>query len=207
LFQAQPSGAFPPKNDFSLPDTLVFSLIIPCFCHIPFYKKKILYYAVMNPSRRGEMKIKIGRLGRSVFFAVIFFWITAVAFTVQSASDKTTEKDLKGKTTETLQTLKNYSSEQREEAIKKAKQILEDLDAQIDRLEFDFAKKWDQMDQAARKKSTEILKNLRKQRNALAEWYGGLKHSSGKAWEKVKQGFIKSYQDLRDAFKRAEKAI
>jgi hypothetical protein len=153
------------------------------------------------------MKIKIRRLGRSVFLAVIFFWIAGFPFAVQSASDKTSKNDLKGKAKETLQTFKNFSIEQREEAIKKAKQILEDLDTQIDRLESGLSKKWDQMDQAARKKSTEILKNLRKQRNAVAEWYGGLKHSSGKAWEEVKQGFIKSYQDLRDAFKRAQKAI
>jgi hypothetical protein len=44
---------------------------------------------------------------------------------------------------------------------------------------------------------------LRKQRNEVAEWYGGLKHSASNAWEDVKKGFLKSYQALRDTFDKA----
>jgi hypothetical protein len=64
-------------------------------------------------------------------------------------------------------------------------------------------KEWDQMDQSARNKAINTLTALRKQRNEVAEWYGGLKHGSRNAWEEVKKGFLKSYQDLRDAFDRA----
>ena len=37
----------------------------------------------------------------------------------------------------------------------------------------------------------------------LAEWYGGLKHSSSNAWEDVKTGFLESYHQLQGAFDKA----
>ena len=64
--------------------------------------------------------------------------------------------------------------------------------------------KWDQMDQFAREKAMATLTTLRKQRNEIAEWYGGLKHSSSNAWEDVKKGFLRSYQALRDTFDKVQ---
>jgi hypothetical protein len=64
---------------------------------------------------------------------------------------------------------------------------------------------WDKMDQAARKKARATLAALRRERNEVAEWYGGLKHSSAESWEQVKTGFVKSYEVLRDSFARARK--
>ena len=60
------------------------------------------------------------------------------------------------------------------------------------------------MDQAARREARSTLASLRKQRNELAEWYGGLKYSSAEAWGRVKSGFLKSYEALSKAFGKAE---
>ena len=48
------------------------------------------------------------------------------------------------------------------------------------------------------------MKNLREQRNAIAEWYGALRHSSDSAWDNVKNGFVGAYRKLTDAFDKAE---
>jgi hypothetical protein len=45
-------------------------------------------------------------------------------------------------------------------------------------------------------KASETMKALRQQRNRVAEWYGGMKHSSRDAWEDVKEGFSESYSAL-----------
>ena len=68
-------------------------------------------------------------------------------------------------------------------------------------------KEWDQMDQAARLKARSTSASLRKQRNELAEWYGGLKYSSAEAWGQVKNGFLKSYEALSKAFGKAESGL
>ena len=61
------------------------------------------------------------------------------------------------------------------------------------------------MSKASREKSQQTLQELRKKRNDLAEWYGGMKQSSAEAWGEVKQGFIKSYHTLSEAFDKASK--
>jgi hypothetical protein len=97
--------------------------------------------------------------------------------------------------------------EQRDEAIKKAKTALDDLDARIRRMERKLDGEWERMDQGARKKARATLDTLRRERNEAAEWYGGLKHSSAESWEQVKAGFVKSYEVLRQSFAKARKEL
>jgi hypothetical protein len=147
--------------------------------------------------------MKTQRLGKAALFFItaIFLAVGSVLFAAQTPAEKT--KDVKEKVTEAAEAIKNYSFDQRDKAVVNVKAALADLDARIDRMESRLNKKWDQMDQATRKKAIDTLTALRKKRNEVAEWYGGLKHSSGNAWEDVKKGFLKSYQELRNAFDRA----
>jgi len=147
------------------------------------------------------MKTQRARKAALFFVAAIFLAVGWVLFAAQTPAEKT--KDVKEKVAEAAEAIKNYSFDQRDKAIVNAKAALADLDARIDGMESRLNKRWDQMDQATRKKAIDTLTALRKQRNEVAEWYGGLKHSSGNAWEDVKKGFLKSYQELRDAFDRA----
>ena len=138
-----------------------------------------------------------------VFIMAVFFALGSVSFAAQTSTYATGTKDVKEKVTEAVQAIEKYSVDQRDEAVKKAKAALDDLDVCIDSMESQVNKKWDQMDQSARKKASATLTALRKHRNEVAEWYGGLKHSAGNAWEDVKKGFLKSYQGLRDTFDKA----
>jgi hypothetical protein len=122
-----------------------------------------------------------------------------------TAPQKTTASEIKQDVAETAQAIKNYTAEQKDEAVKKAREALDGLDARIDGMEAQLEKKWNRMSQAAHQKATATMKALRKERTEAAEWYGGLKHSSAAAWEEVKGGFLKSYQALRDAVGNAEK--
>jgi hypothetical protein len=118
----------------------------------------------------------------------------------EAPAGKTTAKDV-------AKTIKGYTVTQRDEAVKSAKAALDELDASIQRLERKIASDWDKMDEAARRKARATLDALHRQRNELAEWYGGLKHSSAEAWDEVKNGFSKSYDALRGAFGKARKAF
>ncbi len=120
---------------------------------------------------------------------------------------KTTAKDVSRKAGDTGRAIKDYTVEQRDEAIKRAKAGLDDLDARIRRMERKLDSEWDHMDQAARKKARATLSALRRERNEAAEWYGGLKHSSAESWEQVKAGFVKSYEALKDSFVKARKEL
>ena len=131
--------------------------------------------------------------------------VSPLSFAAEPSGGKTTAKDVSKKVDETGQTIKSYSLAQRDEALKKARAALDDLDACISRLERKLDNDWDRMDQDARRKARATLKALRKERNEAAEWFGGLKHSSAEAWEQVKAGFVKSYEDLKKSFAKARK--
>ena len=117
------------------------------------------------------------------------------------AADKTAGQ----KIDETAQSIKNYSAEQRDDALKSAKTVLADADARIDHFESEVNKNWDKMNASARKHAQETLRAMRQQRQDLSQSYGELKRSSAKAWDEVKGGFSKSYDALRDSFSKAAK--
>ncbi len=107
----------------------------------------------------------------------------------------------------TADSIEDYTAAQRDAAVKKAKAMSDDLDARIADLKTRIERKWDQMDQSARQKARKAMDELVKKRNEVAEWYGGLKHSSPRAWADVKEGFVKSYHALQDAFDKASRGF
>jgi hypothetical protein len=146
------------------------------------------------------MKIRI-----SAFSVPAFALGALLTVSLSSFAAETTAKDVSRKVDETGQAIKEYTVAQRDEAIKKAKAALDDLDVRIGRMERKLDNEWDRMDQVARKKTRATLNTLRRERNEAAEWYGGLKHSSAESWEQVKAGFVKSYEVLKESFTNARK--
>jgi hypothetical protein len=124
-----------------------------------------------------------------------------------TAPQKTTTSQSKQDVAAKVEAIKNYSAAQKDEAVKKAREALDGLDARIDRVQAQLDKEWNRMTQAAHQKARATMDTLRKERTKAAEWYGGLQHSSAVAWEEVKSGFVKSYQALRDAVGKAEKQL
>src|SRR6266571_1398087 len=125
----------------------------------------------------------------------------------EAPGNKATAKDIAREADETGQAIKNYTVAQRDEAVKKAKAALDDLDGRVGRMERKLDGEWDRMDQAARRKARATLNALRRERNEVAEWYGGLKHGSAESWEQVKAGFVKSYHALKESFAKARKQL
>ena len=151
------------------------------------------------------MQIRISAFSVRALALGALLTVWPLSFAADTSSSKTTAKDVSRKVDETGQAIKNYTVAQRDEAIKKAKAALDDLDARIGRMERKLDNEWERMDQAARKKARATLNALRRQRNEAAEWYGGLKHSSAESWEQVKAGFVKSYEVLKASFAKARK--
>ena len=132
------------------------------------------------------------------------FGIGAMA-SAGAADDKASMQDVKKEVSEAAEAIKHYSADQRDEAVNKAKAVLDSLDAKIDKLQATIEQKWGKMDQAARGKAQAALDDLKEQRKRLAESYDAMKRSSAGAWEHVKKGFSDSYADLHDAWQKAEK--
>ena len=141
--------------------------------------------------------------------ALMFIWIVLYGITplcyAQTASGKTSIEEVKQETQDLIQAVKGYTADQRDEAIQKTKEALDNLDKRIDALETRIDNDWDKMDKAAREKARAGLRALRKQRTQAAEWFGSLKSSSAGAWGHMKKGFSDAYRALYDAWEKSEK--
>ena len=138
---------------------------------------------------------------------LMVMFVSMPAGFADSHGDSTTINAVKQEARDLIEALKAYSADQREAAIQRSKSALDILDTRIDALEKKIADDWDQMGSAAREKTRESLKILRKKRNDVAEKYGSLKASSTSAWEEMKQGFSDAYEDLSDAWAQSVNAF
>lgn len=122
----------------------------------------------------------------------------------RQAKDAEGSGDVSKEVAHTLDAIRAYSAERRAEALADAKRAAADLDRQMQRLQEQTDQRWERMNQAARTRSQATMADLRKRRNALAEWSGGMRHSSTAAWAEVRGGFVKSYRELADAIRAAK---
>lgn len=147
----------------------------------------------------------IWMLGMLIFAAMSLGSGVTDGFAASHQEAETTATEVKEQAVETYETLKDYTLEQRDEAMAAAEVKLKKLDVRIDEMQKSLDDSWQEMSEATRKKTQESLNALRKEREKVAEWYGGMRHSSAGAWEEVKKGFAESYDRLERAFKKAKR--
>ena len=122
----------------------------------------------------------------------------------ETENGSTSIEEVKNEAQDFLKAIGSYTTDKRDEAVKKAKEGLAILDKRIYALEARIEKNWDKMNEASRKETHENLRALRKQRNQVAEWYGSMKTSSADAWDHIKNGFSDAYRSLEDAWEKSE---
>ena len=142
-------------------------------------------------------------------FAMGLVLFRPVPFSLAGSDSETTTgaEEVEQEVKEAMRAIRSFSAQQKDDAVARAEQALKKLDAQIDRMEERLREEWSDLDRAARQKSRATLQRLREQRNELAEWYGGMKHGSMDAWERLKEGFLKSYGELELAFQEARNEL
>ncbi|MEQ5834909.1 hypothetical protein [Marinobacter sp. NFXS9] len=148
---------------------------------------------------------KTTRLRHLMLVALLGF--VPVAASADEAQQPPTMEELKHDTENLIDKLGNYSAEQRDEAAASIKESLDELDQRIDVLEKRLDENWDDMSEASREKTQQSLDALRAQREKVGDWYERLKGSSANAWEDVKDGFTRAYDNLSDAWKDTEESM
>lgn len=120
-----------------------------------------------------------------------------------AAARKQQREEVKKEVDEAVDAIRGYSIERRREAVERARESLAETDRRMDRLESQMNERWARMGAAARQREKEAMAELRRRRNDVAEWTGGMRHGSGDAWENVKSGFVRSYRELAVALHEA----
>jgi ElaB/YqjD/DUF883 family membrane-anchored ribosome-binding protein len=144
------------------------------------------------------MKTKIYTL---IFISVLGFTPLSYA---QTNNGNTSIEEVQKETQDLLQTIGSYTVDQKDEAMQQAREGLDEFDERVDTLEYRVGKNWDKMSKAAREETRENLKELRKERNQVAEWYGSMKTSSVDAWVHMKKGFSDAYKVMQTSWEKSE---
>ena len=137
----------------------------------------------------------------------VFCAVAPQIFAADKAQEDTTLTEVKQEVAQAFKAIENYSAAQKDEAVKKTQAALAGIDDRIDKMENRFAANWRSMSQASRKKEQAALRELKRERIKVAEWYGGMKNSSAETWEDTKKAFLKSTDALSNAFNKAEKLL
>jgi flagellin-specific chaperone FliS len=120
-----------------------------------------------------------------------------------ASSEAVTRAELRKEVSEAMDAIKNYTYEKREDALQRAKKALGELDAELARREEKLSQNWSEMSELARQRARETSAELRQRRHELAEWYGGMKHGSQRAWDEIKSGFTDAYAELKKAWEQS----
>ena len=153
----------------------------------------------------GKRTRRIACQAFSLLILVLFAGVMAQAADKMPKEKKPGMTEVKQKVGDAMEAIREYSIDQKNQALSKAREALDRMDRKMDELERRSHEKWQQMNKATREKTEEELRKLRKERNDIAEWYGGMKQSSAKSWNKVKKGFIGSYHSLEKSFDKISK--
>ena len=138
---------------------------------------------------------------------ILLFGFAAVGIAAHHEGQKTTASDVQEEAKETYAALQRYTLEQRDEAVSLAREKIEKLDRRIAEMQKTVDQKWQDMSKATQEETRATLDTLRKKREELAEWYGGIRYSSKEAWEDVKKGFADSYDRMQRAFEEAREDL
>lgn len=138
---------------------------------------------------------------------VALLGVVPAAAQAEEAQQPPTMEELKHDTENLIDKLGNYSAEQRDEAAASIKDTLDELDQRIDVLEKRLDENWDDMSEASREKTQQSLDALRAQREKVGDWYERMKSSSASAWDDVRDGFTRAYDNLSNAWQETEKSM
>ncbi len=105
------------------------------------------------------------------------------------------------------ESIEPFTAEQQDEAVTKAKSVLDAFDVRMKTLEDRIKEKKAQWGEKIAKEKEEELTELKKARVDMAEHFEALKHSSKKAWDVTKNVFIKAYRKLEEKFEHLKSGI
>ena len=100
-----------------------------------------------------------------------------------------------------------YSAEQKDAAIDKAKEMMDELDDRMHVLEGRFKEKQGNLKQSSKESYQRSMQELKRQREELSAWYEKMKDNSGDSWQEIKQGFADAYDSLATSWNKATEEV
>jgi hypothetical protein len=130
----------------------------------------------------------------------------AVLFLVAApgpVSAQSSAKDVSQKASETVEAIKSYSVEKKDEAVAYAKKVGADADARIKELKAQAARQTGE----AKAKSDALIKDLEAKRAQAGRKAREMSQATRASWDKTKDAFAEAYREVAAAYDRAAAEI
>lgn len=119
------------------------------------------------------------------------------AYAASPQPSATSETPAASKTADTEETIKSYSIDKKDEAVKKAKEMMDNINTRADKLEQQANEKKKEWSAALAEKKAQEVAEIKKARTELSARYEHLMKASKKAWESAKEAFMKSFRKFQ----------
>ncbi|MBC7152773.1 MAG: hypothetical protein H5U22_25715 [Rhizobium sp.] len=132
--------------------------------------------------------------------------VAALAFPAwaEEAGPLTTADEVRAEIAEAMEAIAEYSEQERDQALTRAREALNQLDAEIARREQALRENWSEMSETARDNARARLEELREARNRLGERYGALQAGARSAWDELRTGFSDAWNAFSKAWRAAD---
>ncbi|WP_372609600.1 hypothetical protein [Aquicoccus sp.] len=115
-------------------------------------------------------------------------------------TESVTADDIQAEFDEAFETIRDYSEDQRDEAVAAMRETLSQIDAEIAQLEQRAREDWAEMSDATREETRETLEALRDRRNELSEAFGAMQEGSVSAWDELQDGVANAWSEVKGAW-------
>ncbi|MFP4045027.1 MAG: hypothetical protein ACLFTP_10765 [Rhodosalinus sp.] len=126
------------------------------------------------------------------------------ASAAQDPKAQTTADEVRAEIAEAMNAVSDYSAQERDQALIRARAALDRLDAEIERREQALRENWAEMSRSSRETAEARLRDLRDARNRLGERYGALQAGASSAWDELSSGFSNAWTDVSEAWSAAD---
>ena len=126
--------------------------------------------------------------------------LTMTALLIPAVLLAATAEEVKQKTNEAVSTASEYTKEQKDKFQADMRMKLDNMKKDISKMKHDASKK----SAAAKQDLREEITKLEKKESDMKQSLAKLEKSSGKAWDEMKEGMSKSWDDLSNSYESAK---
>lgn len=138
---------------------------------------------------------------RIIIVAAVVTWLASAVALPASAQSRSS--DVSQKASETVEAIKSYSVEKKDEAVAYAKKVGTDVDARIKELKTQAARQTGE----AKAKSDALIKDLEAKRAQAGRKAREMSQATKASWDKTKDAFADAYREVAAAYDRAAAEI
>lgn len=135
-----------------------------------------------------------------IVLAALSVLATPAAAQEEEEAPGTTPAEVRQEIADAMEAVSEYSAQERDEALERARDGLDRLDAEIARREQALRENWAGMSDTAREEARSRLEELRAARNRLGERYGALQAGARDAWGALRDGFSDAWGEVSEAW-------